>query len=76
MERRRISTRFFDFDSPRMSEASREGESEVLSTKVNEPLRVVVDSIPCSVSEERWRKPNEEEDFKVYTRRRPMDDER
>ena len=28
----------FDFDSPSMSEASRDGKSEVLSTKENEPL--------------------------------------
>jgi hypothetical protein len=28
------------------------------------------------MSEERWRKPNEEEDLKVYTRRRPMVEEK
>jgi hypothetical protein len=66
----------FDFDSPSTSEASREGESEVLNTNKKEPLRVMVDLIPCSISEERWRKPNEEEDLKVYTRRRPMVEER
>jgi hypothetical protein len=42
----------FDFDSPSRSEASREGESEMLSTNRNEPLRVMVDSIPCPISEE------------------------
>jgi hypothetical protein len=36
----------------------------------------MVDLIPCPISEERWRKPNEEEDLKVYTRRRPMVEER
>jgi hypothetical protein len=48
----------------------------VLSTNRKEPLRVVVDSIPCPISEERRRKPNEEEDLKVYMRRRPMVEER
>jgi hypothetical protein len=50
----------FDFDSPSTSKASREKESEVLSTNRDEPLRVVADSVSCSISEERWRKPNEE----------------
>jgi hypothetical protein len=36
----------------------------------------MVDLIPCPISEERWRKPNEEEDLKVYTRRRAMVEER
>jgi hypothetical protein len=39
----------------------------MLSTNRNETLKVVVDSIPCPISEERWRKPNDEEDLKVYT---------
>jgi predicted glutamine amidotransferase len=48
----------------------------VLGTNKDEPLRVVVDSFPCPMSEERWRKPNEEENLKVYTRRQPMGEER
>lgn len=55
-----------------MSDASREGEGEPLRTKEGEPSRVVLGSIPCPMSEERWRKPNEE----VYTRRQPMCEER
>jgi hypothetical protein len=50
----------FDFDSPSKRDASREGERELLRTKEDEPPRVVVASIPCHMSEERWRKPNEE----------------
>ena len=56
----------FDFDSPSTSEASREGESEASRTNVNEPLRFVADSVPCPMSEKRWRKPNEEENLKVF----------
>jgi hypothetical protein len=59
------------FDSPKTSDASREGESEPLRTKEDEPLRVVVGSIPCPMSEERRRKPNEEHNLKVYTTRQP-----
>ncbi|KAK1678811.1 hypothetical protein QYE76_039659 [Lolium multiflorum] len=59
-----------DFDSPNTGEASREGESEVLRTNEDEPLRVMVDSVPYPMGEERWRKPNEEENLKVYTRRK------
>ncbi|XP_071683308.1 uncharacterized protein [Lolium perenne] len=51
-------------------EASREGESEVLRTNEDEPLRVMVDSVPYPMGEEKWRKPNEEENLKVYTRRK------
>jgi hypothetical protein len=61
----------FDFDSPSTSDASREGESEQLKIKEDEPFRVVAGSIPCPMSEERWRKPNEEQNLKVYTRRQP-----
>jgi hypothetical protein len=59
----------FDFDSPSTSDASREGESEQLRIKKDEPSRVVTGSIPYPMSEERWRKPNEEENLRVYTRR-------
>jgi hypothetical protein len=41
-----------DFDSPSTSDASREGESEQLRIKEDEPLRVVAGSIPCPMSEE------------------------
>jgi hypothetical protein len=58
----------FDFDSPSTSDATREGESEQLKIKEDESFRVVAGSIPCPMSEERWRKPN---DLKVYTRRQP-----
>jgi hypothetical protein len=55
-----------------MSEASREGGgSEVLRTNKDEPLRVMVDSVPCTMIKERWRKPNEEENLKVHTWRKP-----
>jgi hypothetical protein len=47
-----------------------------LRTKEDEPSRVVVGSIPCPVSEERWRKPNEEYNMKVYTRRQPTSEDR
>jgi hypothetical protein len=66
----------FDFDSHSTSDASREGESEPLRTKEDEPPRAVVGSIPCPLREERWRKPNEEENLKVYTRRQPVSQER
>ena len=66
----------FDIDSPSTCEASREGESEVLRTNEGEPLRFVVDSVPYPMGEERWRKPNEEENLRVYTRRQPMVEER
>jgi len=59
-----------DLDSPSTSEASREGESEVLRRNEDEPLSVVVDSVPYPMVEERWRKPNEEENLKVYTRKK------
>jgi hypothetical protein len=61
----------FDFHSPSISDASREGESEQLKIKKDEPSRVVASSIPCPMSEERWRKTNEEQNLKVYTRRQP-----
>ena len=48
----------------------------MLRTNKDEPLRGVVDSVPCPMSEEGWRKPNEEENLKVYTRRQPMAKER
>jgi hypothetical protein len=66
----------FDFDSPTTSNASREGESEPLKTKEDEPSRVVVGSILHPMSEERWRKPNEEHNLKVYTRRQPTSEGR
>jgi hypothetical protein len=66
----------FDFDSHSTSDASREGESEPLRTKEDEPPRAVVGSIPCPLREERWRKPNEEENLKVYTRRQLVSQER
>jgi hypothetical protein len=50
----------FDFDSPSTRDASREGESEPLRAKDDEPPRGVVGPIPCPSSEERWRKQNEE----------------
>jgi hypothetical protein len=40
------------------------------------PPRAVVGSIPCPLREERWRKPNEEENLKVYTRRQLVSQER
>ena len=40
-----------------------------MSTNENEHLRLVVDSVSCPMSGERWRKTNEEENLKVYTRR-------
>jgi hypothetical protein len=65
----------FDFDSPSMSDASREGESEPLRTKEDETSRIVVGSIPCPPMEDgRWRKPNEEGNLRVYTRRQPVSD--
>jgi hypothetical protein len=66
-EKRDLSS-LFDFDSPGTSDASREGESEPLRTKEDEPTRVV-GSVSCLVSEERWRKLNEEENLRIYTRR-------
>jgi hypothetical protein len=66
----------FDFDSHSTSDASREGESELLRTKEDEPPRAMVGSILCPLREERWRKPNEEENLKVYTRRQPVSQER
>ena len=41
----------------------------MLRTKQDEPSRVIVGSIPSPMSEERWTKPNEEENLRVYTRR-------
>jgi hypothetical protein len=75
MEKTDLSS-LFDFDSPSTSNASQEGESEPLRTREDEPSRFVVDSIPCPMSEERWIKPNEEQNLRVYTRRQPMDKER
>jgi hypothetical protein len=64
-------TSLFDFSSPSRSDANREGGSEPPRTKENEPSRVVVGSVPCPTSEERLRKPNEEQNLKAYTRRQP-----
>jgi hypothetical protein len=61
----------FDFNSPSRSDANQEGESEPLMTKENEPSRVVVGSVPYPTSEERWRKLNEEQNLKAYTRGQP-----
>jgi hypothetical protein len=47
-----------------------------LRTKEDEPPRAVVGSIPCPLREERWRKPNEEENLKVYTRKQLVSQER
>jgi hypothetical protein len=41
--------------------------SVVVDSVKDEPWRVVVDSVPYPMVEERWRKPNEEENLKVYT---------
>jgi hypothetical protein len=43
-----------------------------MRTMEDEPSRAVAGSIPCPMSEERWRKPNEEQNLKVYTRSQPM----
>jgi hypothetical protein len=74
MEKTDLSS-LFDFDSPSTSNASREGESEPFRAREDEPSRFVVGSIPCPMREERWIKPNEEQNLRVYTRQ-PMDKER
>jgi hypothetical protein len=61
----------FDFDSPNTSDASRDGESGLLRTREDEPSRFMVDLVPPPASEEGWRKPNDEQNLKVYTRRQP-----
>jgi hypothetical protein len=45
------------------------GGVEPLRTKEDEPSRVLVGSISSPISEARWRKPNKEENSRVYTRR-------
>jgi hypothetical protein len=47
------------------------GMSEQLKIKEDEPSRIVAGSISCPMSEERWRKPNEKQNLKVYMRRQP-----
>jgi hypothetical protein len=66
----------FDFNSPSTIDASREGESEPLRRKEDEPSKVVIGSIPWRVSEERWRKPNEGHNLKAYTTKQPTSEGR
>jgi hypothetical protein len=63
---------FIDNSDANTSDASLEGKSEPLRTMEDEPSRAVAGSIPCPMSEERWRKPNEKQNLKVYTRGQPM----
>ena len=59
----------FDLDSPSMDDACREGELEASRIEEGEQPRVVVGSIPCPMGGDRWRRVNEEENLRVYSRR-------
>lgn len=59
----------FDLNSPSMGDASREGEFKASRIEEGEQPRVVVGSIPCPMGGDMWRRVNEEENLRVYSRR-------
>ena len=59
----------FDLDSPSMGDASQEGDREASRIEECDQPRVVVGSIPCPMGGDRWRRVNEEEILRVYSRR-------
>lgn len=54
----------------------REDEAAAKPVEKEEPSRAVIGTVPCPMSEERFRKSNEEETLRVYTRRKPTSEER
>ena len=73
-----LSYLFSDLDNPIMSEVRYEGVNESLGMEEGDEskrTKVVIGSIPCPMGklphEQNWRKPHEEENLQVYTRRKP-----
>ncbi|XP_052141858.1 uncharacterized protein LOC127761587 [Oryza glaberrima] len=73
-----LSYLFSDLDNPIMSEDRYEGVNESLGMEEGDEskrTKVIIGSIPCPMGklphEQNWRKPHEEENLQVYTRRKP-----
>nr|AAP46207.1 putative retrotransposon protein [Oryza sativa Japonica Group] len=74
-EKTDISSLFVDLDDLTRGDHDQQKEGEILGLKENEQSKgkIVVGEIPCAigdpVQEQEWRKPHEEENLQVYTRR-------